>query len=122
MQFVSRRFEGLALQYFHRMATSGRYADIEDYGSYWCDDSIAKTNGEFDCVIKRTGELFDFYECNYFDRPMTLRECEEGEKQLRNIQKIKIARIGFVCRGGFDFGDRQKNILIDGQSLYQETE
>ena len=119
-QFVSRRFEGLTLQYFHRIAISGKYADIEDYGSYWYDNPTTKTNGEFDCVIKRTGELFDFYECKYFDRPMTLRECEEEEKQLRNIQKIKVARIGFVCTGGFDFDDKQKYILIDGQSLYQK--
>ena len=120
VQFVSRRFEGLTLQYFHRMATRGRYADVEDYGSYWYDDPIAKTNGEFDCVIKRTGEQFDFYECKYFDRPMTLQECEEEEKQLRNIQRIEVARIGFVCSGGFDFDDKRKYILIDGQSLYQE--
>ena len=36
-QFISRRFEGIALQYFHRMSVQGRIPDIEDFGSYWYD-------------------------------------------------------------------------------------
>ena len=61
-QFVSRRLEGIALQYFHRAAMRGLYPDIDDFGSYWYDDPVTKTNGEFDCVIRR-GEQYDFYEC-----------------------------------------------------------
>ncbi len=49
----------------------GKYPDIDDFGSYWYDDPVTKTNGEFDCVIRR-GEQYDFYEGKYFDRPMTL--------------------------------------------------
>ena len=75
-QFISRRFEGITLQYFHRMAVQGRYPDIEDFGSYWYDDPETKTNGEFDCVIRRTGDLYGFYECKYFDSPMTQEESE----------------------------------------------
>ena len=74
IQFISRRFEGITLQYFHRMSIQEKCPDIEDYGSYWYDDPKTKSNGEFDCVIKRTGDLYDFYECKYFDRPMTLPE------------------------------------------------
>ena len=50
-QFISRRLEGLTLQYFHKMAIMGKYADIEDFGSYWYDDPATKTNGEFDCGL-----------------------------------------------------------------------
>ena len=119
-QFVSRRLEGLVLQYFHRMSVMGKYADIEDFGSYWYDNPVTKTNGEFDCVIKRTGELYDFYECKYFDRPMTLEECRQEREQLRHIQGIEVSEIGFVCTGGFDFEDNQGFILVDGNRLYQE--
>ncbi len=121
-QFVSRRLEGLTLQYFHRMSVLGKYDDIEDYGSYWYDDPITKTNGEFDCVIKRTGEKYDFYECKYFDRPMTYEECEEEQKQLNNIKGIEVARIGFVATGGFDFEDEGRFILVDGNELYRDYE
>lgn len=118
-QFVSRRFEGIALQYFHRMAIQGKIPDIEDFGSYWYDDPVNKTNGEFDCVIRRTGNLYDFYECKFFDRPMTLEECEQEKDQLQKMQGIEVNRIGFVCGGGFDFKSKTEFILIDGETLYQ---
>jgi hypothetical protein len=118
-QFISRRFEGIVLQYFHRMAVQGEYPDIEDFGSYWYDDPVNKTNGEFDCVIRRTGDLYDFYECKYFDRPMTLKECEQEKDQLRKMQGIEVTGTGFVCSGGFDFESETDFILVDGEALYQ---
>ncbi len=117
-QHISRRFEGITLQYFHRMAVQGKYSDIEDFGSYWYDDPVNKTNGEFDCVIRRTGDLYDFYECKFFDRPMTLQECEQEKRQLQEAQGIEVSGIGFVCSGGFDFESEPEFILIDGEALY----
>ena len=64
--------------------------------------------------------MYDFYECKYFDRPMTLVECEQERKQLELIQGINVSGIGFICTGGFDFEDDKGFILIDGDSLYQE--
>lgn len=119
-QFISRRLEGLTLQFFHRMSLMGKYANIDDFGSYWYDDPKTKTNGEFDCVIKRSGELYDFYECKYFNRPMSLSECNKERDQLKNIKGIKVSKIGFVCTGGFAFDDNQEFILIDGNFLYQK--
>ncbi|MBQ9274175.1 MAG: AAA family ATPase [Succinivibrio sp.] len=118
-QFISRRFEGISLQYFHRMSVQGRIPDIEDFGSYWYDDPLNKTNGEFDCVIKRAGGLFDFYECKYFDRPMTLKECEQERGPLQKMQGLEVTGVGFICTGGFDFKSQADFILIDGKDLYQ---
>ncbi len=120
-QFVGRRFEGIVLQFFHRMAVLGKFADIEDFGSYWYDDPDTKTNGEFDCVIKRTGELYDFYECKYYDRPMTAQECAREKEQLQHVKGIRVSKVGFVCTGGFACKDTQEFILIDGNRLYREN-
>ena len=117
-QFISRRLEGIALQYFHRMAVLGRYSDIEDFGSYWYDDPVTKTNGEFDCVLKRTGDMYDFYECKYYDRPMKLEECEQEREQLRHNQGMNISRIGFVCTGGFAFENNDEYVLVEGEQIY----
>ena len=117
-QFVSRRLEGIALQYFHRQAVSGQIPDIEDFGSYWYDDPETKTNGEFDCVIKRSGEEYDFYECKYFDRPMTLEECDKEKEQLVTIHGITVSKVGFICTGGFESEAMKDFILIDGNQLY----
>lgn len=116
-QFISRRFEGIALQYFHRAALLGKYPDIDDFGSYWYDDAATKSNGEFDCVI-RCGEQYDFYECKYFDRAMTLEECQEEKAQLDNIKGINVSGVGFVCTGGFSFDSSDDFVLIDGKELY----
>ena len=116
-QFISRRFEGIALQYFHRAALHGKYPDIDDFGSYWYDDTATKSNGEFDCVI-RCGEQYDFYECKYFDRAMTLEECQEEKAQLDNIKGINVSGVGFVCTGGFSFDSSDDFVLIDGKELY----
>ncbi len=117
-QFISRRFEAITLQYFHRLAVHGKYPDIEDFGAYWYDDPAKKKNGEFDCVIRRAGDLYDFYECKYFDRPMTQKECEQERKQLQEIQEIEASGVGFVCAGGFDFQSKGEYILIGGEDLY----
>lgn len=118
-QFVSRRLEGIGLQYFHRQAVSGRIPDIEDFGSFWYDDPETKTNGEFDCVMKRSGEKYDFYECKYFDRPMTLEECKQEKEQLMAIQGVIVSEIGFICTGGFESEVMKDFILIDGNQLYE---
>ena len=117
-QFISRRLEGIALQYFHRAVLLGKYPEIDDFGSYWYDDPATKTNGEFDCVIRR-GEQYDFYECKYYDRPMTLEECRQEKVQLDKIKGIEVSGIGFICTGGFSFdGAEEEFALIDGYGLY----
>ena len=116
-QFVSRRLEGIALQYFHRAAMLGLYPDIDDFGSYWYDDPAAKTNGEFDCVIRR-GEKYNFYECKYFDRPMTIDECRQEKEQLDSIKGITVSGVGFVCTGGFEVANADDFEMIDGATLY----
>ena len=118
IQFVSRRFEGVTLQYFNRMSNAGMYDALEDFGTYWYDDPVSKTNGEFDCVVRRPGEEYDFYECKYLSRKLTYEECEQEENQLKTIDGIQVSKIGFVSIKGFDFEDNGKFILIDGKKLY----
>ena len=96
------------------------FPDVDDFGCYWYDDPATKTNGEFDCVI-RHGEQFDFYECKYYDRPMTIEECCEEKAQLDNIKGICVSSAGFVCTGGFAFDNSDDFNLIDGKALYFDT-
>ena len=98
---------------------SGKIEDIEDYGSYWYDDSKTKTNGEFDCVIRRNGEVYDFYECKYYNHPMPSKECHIEKEQLLNIKGIDVSNIGFICTGGFQAVNDNDYILIDGDMLFE---
>ena len=116
-QFVSRRLEDMAIQYFKRLSRADELRGVRDFGSYWYDDPIAKTNGEFDCVLSR-GSVLDFYECKYFDRPMTLAECKAEERQVRAIPGASIGAVGFICSGGFDFESKAYE-LVSGDDLYR---
>ena len=117
-QYISRRFEGIALQYFHRMAVSGEMKDIEDYGSYWYDDPTTKTNGEFDCVVKLSGVRYDFYECKFLNKKMTLEQCRREEEQLTKIRGIQVSGLGFISINGFAFKNTGRYKLVDGKMLY----
>ena len=115
-QFISRRFEEVVQQYFSRLARAGRIAGVEDFGSYWFDDSATRTNGEFDCVMARDGKL-DFYECKYRTKPMGLGECRAEEQQVRAIPDVEVGTVGFACTGGFDF-ESDEYALVAGDDLY----
>ncbi len=118
-QFVSRRFEQIVMQYFRRKSILRQLTDIRDYGTYWYDNPKTHQNDEFDCVLQRT-EGYDFIECKYYTRPMTLDECRQEEEQLSLIEGIKCRKIGFACSAGFDFHtDRYE--LISGEDLFSET-
>ena len=119
VQYESRRFEDISLQYFRRQARAGALQGVRDLGTYWYDDPASRMNGEFDCVLNR-GDAFDFYECKFFDRPMTLAECESEESQVRSVPGVRIGDIGFVCTGGFDF-DSDRYRFVSGDDLYAEA-
>ena len=115
--FISFRFEKIAVQYLVRMARSGKLGNVQDFGTFWYDDKKNHKNGQFDCVIKRP-EGYDFYEVKFYDSPMTRKECEEEERQVRSIVDMVCRKIGFICSAGFDFQDERYE-LLDGIDLYK---
>ena len=114
--FISLRFERIAIQYMMRLARSGKLDGVQDFGTFWYDDRKNHRNGQFDCVLKYP-EGYDFYEVKFFDSPMTRRECEEEEKQVRSIADMVCRKTGFICSSGFDFTDDRYD-LIGGEDLY----
>lgn len=114
--FISYRFEGIVIQYFKRLAHSGKLSGIEDFGSYWYDDSKNGKNGQFDCVLKEQ-EGYDFYEVKFYEKPMVLNECEKEEKQIRSIIGLPCKNIGFICSAGFNF-EESKYTLLSADDLY----
>lgn len=115
-EFISRRFEDIACQYFARLAHAGTLTGVLDIGSYWYDDPVSRTNGEFDCVLRRA-DSYDFYECKYYQSPMPIGECHQEEEQVRRAAGEMVGRIGFLCSAGFQDETDQYD-LINGEMLY----
>lgn len=115
-EFISRRFEDIACQHFMYLSRCGRLTGVLDIGTYWYDDAQSRTNGEFDCVLRRA-DTYDFYECKYYHAPMTTGECRQEEEQARRAAGDHLGRIGFICTGGFEDMPESYD-LIDGEQLY----
>ena len=117
-EFISRRFEGIARQYFEIQVQKGNMKGIYDIGAFWYDDPISKTSGEFDCVLKRKG-CYDFYECKLRKTPMNRQQCQKEAAQVLKLSGIiPVGKIGFVCSSGFSF-ESDSYELITGRSLFQ---
>ena len=116
--FISYRFEKIANQYLVRMAHAGKLDGVLDFGTFWYDDKKNHKNGQFDCVLKYQ-DGYAFYEVKFYESPMSLRECEVEEKQVRSIVDMVCKRVGFVCSSGFSFTDSRFD-LISGSDLYLE--
>ena len=52
------------------------------------DAPAAKANREFGCVLRRSDEQFDFYECKYFDRKISLKK-REPRPSINRAHKTK---------------------------------
>ncbi|MCI8424725.1 MAG: ATP-binding protein [Adlercreutzia sp.] len=120
-QFISRRFEGIAREYFAMEAKrGGNPRSIADVGTFWYDDREKRANGEFDIALRHLSGAYSFYEAKAFSRPMTKTECDAEAAQVRraaNLTGIEVASIGFVSLEGFDF-DSDEYDLITGADLY----
>lgn len=116
--YLSYRFEGIVNQYFMRQCRKGNLPEVLDFGSFWYDDPKNNKNGQFDCVLKET-DGYDFFEAKFYEKPMSLEECQKEEEQIKSLTSIHCKKIGFVSSAGFDFTDSDY-ILITGQDLYSK--
>ena len=99
-EFVSRRFEGLCRDFFSYQAKAGKLPGVRNIGSYYYDDPVSKTNGEFDVALD-FGEGYILFEAKYYKAPMTLDEIHREVGQIRAIRELAVTGIGFIAANGF---------------------
>ncbi len=114
--FISHRFEEIARTFFSLQVKEGKRKGIFRIGTYYYDDSITKTNGEFDVVLQRK-DNYDIYEVKYYSKPLSLKEMQAEEEQIRNIKGIAVGKIGFISVSGFDEIPSEYD-CIGGEELY----
>ncbi len=115
--FISYRFEEAAREYFFRKSRKGEI-DLVDIGTYWYDDKVKKTNGEFDCTIKNSLNEYSCYEVKFFSSPMTRKTVEEEIEKIKRVKGIEFSSYGVVSSSGFD-SDRIDGVnYITGGELF----
>lgn len=116
--FISHRFEEICRSYFSLLAKSGKLPGITNIGTYYYDDSITRTNGEFDVVLQRHTD-YDIYEVKYYTSPLRSHEMEAEAEKIRKIKGLTARKIGFISVSGYAAANKQYD-LIDGETLYKE--
>lgn len=114
--FISHRFEEIARTFFSLQVKEGKRKGIFRIGTYYYDDSATKTNGEFDVVLQRK-DNFDIYEVKYYSKPLSLKEMQAEEEQIRNIKGLAVGNIGFISVSGFEEVSSEYD-CISGDELY----
>lgn len=115
--FISYRFEEAVRQYFSRQSRKGNI-DLSNIGTYWYDDKIKKTNGEFDCVIENSKNKYSVYEVKFYSFPMTKESVEEKIDKIKQIEEIDVIKYGVVSSSGF-IGSKLDGVdYITGEDLY----
>lgn len=114
--FISYRFENIVKTYFSLMVKAGKLNDIYNIGTYYYDDPISKTNGEFDVVLE-TKDGFDIVEAKYLKDKVNKEIIDEEIVQISKIKELNIKGIGFASINGFDNAYPVK-YLISGNDIY----
>ena len=120
-QFVSFRFEEICRSFFSLSAFSGKLKGITNIGTFYYDDSITKTSGEFDVVLQRKGTetdfIYDVYEVKYYTSPLTKADMYKEAEKIRNIKGLTLGTTGFISVSGYEKEDDSFH-CISGEELY----
>ena len=114
--FISHRFEEIARTYFSLCVKNRKLRGISNIGTFYYDDSVTRTNGEFDVVLERKG-TYDIYEVKYYTSPLSAKEMYNEVQQINNIKGLKIGKIGFISTSGFEKAPEEYD-CINAEELY----
>lgn len=114
--FISHRFEEIARTYFSLCVKNRKLRGISNIGTFYYDDSVTRTNGEFDVVLERKG-TYDIYEVKYYTSPLSAKEMYNEVQQINNIKGLKIGKIGFISTSGFEKAPEEYD-CISAEELY----
>ena len=117
-EYISRRFEELCRDYFSLLARQGKLPGIRHIGSFYYDDPVIKSNGEFDVALDFAG-TYTICEAKYFKKPMELDDIHREVGQIRDIKGIEVSQIGFISASGF--AQKEDGYLYySGDDLYAD--
>ena len=114
--FISYRFEGIAREYFARLARKGKLQGILNIGVFNYDDPSSRKNGEFDVAL-RFEDGYDVYEVKFLKDRMDKSLMEEEISKIQAIPSFKARNIGFISSSGFAHRPDDV-ILINGEDIY----
>ena len=106
-------------KYISYSIKKGKFDDVINVGTYYYDDSLNKTNGEFDVALKIKGDKYRIIEVKYYkDNILTLKEMIEENEQIKRIKEIGIDSVAFLSASGYEANEEFE--CLDVADLYEE--
>ena len=115
---VPKVFEDICKQYLIRLNMQGMTEELfEKIGKYYYDDSVNKTNGEFD-IVTLDDKGYIFYEAKFRKEPITESMIKEEIEQV-NRTGLFCYKYGFISKSGFECEASGDRILITIDEIYK---
>ncbi len=117
--FIPKAFEDIVRQYLIRENKRGTFPEPFDLiGTYYYDNPVEKTNGEFD-VVTSGAKGYIFFEVKYRNAKVSEKRIREEIEQVRKTG-LDCYKYGFVSKRGFEKGIDEKDwILLELKDLYR---
>ena len=116
-EYVPHRFEELCRSFFSHLAKSGQLRGVTNIGTYYYDDPLRHRNGEFDIALA-FGDQIRLFEAKYYKKPLALSEIHKEAGQIREIEALKVAELGFIAVNGFEKQEEGYS-YYNGEDLYR---
>ena len=115
--FIARRFEDIVRDYLMLQVRFGMINGVYNIGTYYYDDPINKTNGEFDVALE-VDDGYDIVEVKYLKDEVDQKTIRKEIKQIKEIKEINVKNIGFASINGFMNGITGLKYKISGDDIY----
>lgn len=116
--YVPHMFEEVCRQYLIEKNQQGLLAEpFEKIGRYYYDDSVNKTNGEFD-IVTQDARGYAFYEAKFRKKPVSQQMIQEEIAQVQRSNML-CYKYGFFSRSGFEDMQMDGVELIRLEELYK---
>lgn len=117
--FIPKAFEDIVRQYLIRENKRGTFPEPFDLiGTYYYDNPVEKTNGEFD-VVTSGAKGYIFFEVKYRNAKVSEKRIREEIEQVRKTG-LDCYKYGFVSKRGFEKGIDEKDwILLELKDIYR---
>ena len=117
ISFVSLRFEDQVKEYYSLLSRKGIRKDIKEIGTYYYDDIINQTNGQFDVVLN-CNDGYEVCEVKFYKDPLTTDIINKEINKINEIKELLVKHISFVSVNGF-VENQLPYKQIDGESMYK---
>lgn len=118
--FISLRFEDICKAFMWRYVNDNNITGITNIGRYYYDDSVNKTNGEFDLAILHKNKKIDLIEVKYLSDKLKQETINKELSQINKINEINVDQIGFISINGFDDNVPDYPYKFDGNDIYKD--